>query len=109
MYVPEVALLSMMTIICPNCRHNWPEVAAYCGYCGAKVTPAEQAIRPSPGVMISTAGEISVNVASAPEAKLAIKELKLKKKELALLKRQISAQERQLRAACTDRVRRRGK
>jgi hypothetical protein len=52
--------------------------------------------------------QITVNVNSVDEAKLALKELKLKKKEFGLLKRSITEKQKEIRADYTGDVRSRG-
>jgi hypothetical protein len=59
-------------------------------------------------VTVATNGHIHVNARTAPEAKLAMKELRLLKKGLALRKRDVTNQQRAIRAQYTDSVRHRG-
>src|SRR5437773_2245681 len=70
-------------------------------------TPVQQ-VTPAiaPPVVFLPNGDVKLDIHSASDAKVALKELKLKKKELSLAKRTATEEQREIRAAYTDHVRR---
>jgi hypothetical protein len=97
--------------ICSNCRNENSVTAAFCGFCGSKLSrigsKISQIVERS-YIDFLPDGQVIISAQSALEAKLALKELKLEKKKYRLLKKQITEQERQIRATYTDHIRQRG-